>query len=79
MIGNHDYSKGRGWVEVIPAPAGGFWVHDWSEHHDSGHIVTVRDTFAEALEAAKRWAREHGRKMETAEIMPFRKAEGDAW
>lgn len=75
----HDYSRGRGWVEVGRLPDGSFDVYDWSEHGDSGYRIGVFQTRHEAVRAAKRWAREHGRKMETAEIIPLPARGGCEW
>ncbi|MEO0426180.1 MAG: hypothetical protein AAF160_01940 [Pseudomonadota bacterium] len=71
MSVEHDYSQGRGWAEVFEHLDGEFSVYDWSEHYDSGYLIGVFQTRPEAVRAAKRWAREHGRKMETAEIIPL--------
>ena len=61
---NRDPHGGRGWVEIIPGDvAGTFWVHDWSEHHDSGALIAICASREEALPIALAWAGEHGCKL----------------
>ena len=53
----------RGWAQAhFDEAAAGWVVYDWSEHHDSGHIVSAHTTQVEADAAARKWAAENGRK-----------------
>ena len=67
---NFSETKLRGWVDIYPtaAPAPGFEVYDWSEHHDSGAIVGRFATRKEATAFMHKWAADHSRKMTSADL-----------
>lgn len=66
----------RGHVEIYPREDGGFDVYDWAEHYHSGCLIGAFDTRHEAIAAARGWAKEHGRKFASAEVVALR-TEGD--
>lgn len=62
----------RGWVDIHRMEGGGFVAYDWSEHYDSGVIISEHRTHGGAVRAAMAWAEEHDRKLGFgAEIVPF--------
>ena len=64
--GNQRDGAGRGWVEIVPsAEPGRIWVHDWSEHYDSGAILAefAETDRAAAVRFALAYSAETGRKV----------------
>ncbi len=55
--------KRRGWAQVHYNEMSGQWdVYDWSEHHDSGSLISSHDEKPKAESAARAWAVLNNRK-----------------
>ena len=72
-------TKLRGWVDIYPAaePNIGFDVYDWDEYHDSGYLIGTFATRHDAVIAALEWAKEHNRKIETADLLSLADYRGE--
>jgi hypothetical protein len=71
----------RGWVEIIEGEGREiapfrhevrFQVYDWTESKDAGAMVADFATRQEAVAFAVDWSVTHGRRLQSADVFPFR-------